>query len=104
MKKIVFLLLFIITSCNSSKNNASNAKDVLPNQPLLTVIKIQNGKDGYTATLQDSKKGLYICTISIPNLEDNYVNLEVNDKVKIAGDYLESDPVQIIAKRIVKIE
>lgn len=34
--------------------------------------------------------------ISIPNLGDNYVELAVGDRVKIAGDYAESDPVQII--------
>ncbi|MBA6157326.1 DUF4377 domain-containing protein [Tenacibaculum sp. S7007] len=70
----------------------------------LTVTKIENGRDGYTATLKDGKGGLYTSTISIPNLEDNYVRLEVRDKVKVAGEYAESDPVQIYAKKIKVIE
>jgi hypothetical protein len=70
----------------------------------LTVIKIQQGRDGYTATLKNDIGSLYTCTISIPNLEDNYVSLNVGDKVKIAGEYGESDPVQIFAKKIKVIE
>ncbi len=69
----------------------------------LTVTKINNGKDGYTATLKNDKGDLYVCTISISNLEDNYIRLEIGDKVKIAGEYAESEPVQIFAKRIMKI-
>lgn len=70
----------------------------------LTVTKIENGKDGYTATLTDQKGGLYVCTISIPNLEDNYVRLNIGDKVKIAGEYAESHPVQIFPTKISKVE
>lgn len=69
----------------------------------LTVKKIESGKDGYTASLKDERGGRYTCVISIPNLEDNYVRLQVGDKVKIAGEYAESDPVQIFAKKIKKI-
>ncbi|CAL2104554.1 protein of unknown function [Tenacibaculum sp. 190130A14a] len=72
--------------------------------PILEVTEIRNGKDGYTAILKDDKEGLYTCTISIPNLEDNYVQLKVGDKVRIAGEYAESYPVQIFAKRILKEE
>lgn len=72
--------------------------------PVLEVTKIYNGKDGYIATLKDVKGGLFTCTISIPNMEDNYVQLKVGDKAKIAGEYAESNPVQIFAKRILKIE
>lgn len=70
----------------------------------LTVTKIQNGKDGYTATLKNETGSLYKSTISIPNLEDNYVRLSVGDKVKISGKYAESYPVQIFAKKIQIIE
>ena len=70
----------------------------------LTVTKIQNGRDGYTATLKNDEGNLYVCTISIPNLEDNYVNLKVGDKVKIAGEYAEGNPVQISPKKIKVLE
>ena len=76
----------------------------LSKYPTLTVTKIEHGKDGYTATLTDASKGLYICTISIPNLEDNYISLKIGDRVKIAGEYAESYPVQIFAKQIKILE
>jgi len=76
----------------------------ISNYATLTVIKIENGKDGYTATLKNGTDNLFKCTISIPNLEDNYVRLKIGDKVKIAGEYAESDPVQIFAKRILKLD
>lgn len=72
--------------------------------PMLEVTEIVNGKDGFTATLKDNKGASYTCTISIPNLEDNYEELKVGDKVRIAGEYAESYPVQIFAKRILKVE
>ncbi|WP_299122040.1 hypothetical protein [uncultured Tenacibaculum sp.] len=98
MKKIYMLLLVLLTACSSVK------KEEASKLPLLTVTKIENGKDGYTATLEDKKGGLYTCTISIPNLEDNYVRVEIGEKVRIEGEYAESYPVQIFAKRIFKVE
>lgn len=70
----------------------------------LTVMEIQQGKDGYTATLKDNRENLYSCTISIPNLGENYVRLHIGDKVKIAGEYVKGDPIGIYAKRILKIK
>ena len=66
----------------------------------LTITKTKNGRDGYTASLKNETGNLYVCTISIPNLEDNYIRLEIGDTVKIAGDYAESYPIQIFAKKI----
>ncbi len=77
---------------------------MLSDYATLTVTKIQRGRDGYTATLKNDTGSLFTCTISIPNLEDNYVSLNVGDTVKIAGEYAESDPVQIFAKKIKVIE
>lgn len=64
--------------------------------PLLTVERIEPGIDGYTAHLSDSIGGDYIAVISIPNLEDAFVALEVGDVVAIAGEYAESLPIQIL--------
>ena len=106
MKKLLLVLLIIITACNISKKQKEKpiTDAMVSDYVTLTVAKIFNGKDGYTATLKNENGSLYTCTISIPNLEDNYVRLEVGDKVKIAGEYAESDPVQIFAKRILKVE
>jgi len=64
--------------------------------PLLTVEGIEPGIDGYTAYLTDSIGGDHTAVISIPNLEDTFVALEVGDVVTISGDYAESLPVQIL--------
>ena len=79
-------------------------EEMLSDYATLIVTKIENGRDGYTATLKNDAGNLHRCTISIPNLEDNYVRLGIGDKVKIAGEYAESDPVQIFAKKIKVIE
>ena len=68
--------------------------------PVLTVTKIENGKDGYTAHLEDGKSGKYTMLVSIPNLGDKYVHLKVGDKIQAEGEYAESYPVQIFAKSI----
>ncbi|WP_460219278.1 DUF4377 domain-containing protein [Psychroserpens sp. MEBiC05023] len=95
---IVYKLIKVI------KKEQPISDKMMSNYDTLTVTKIENGKDGYTATLKDDKDGLYVCTISIPNLEDNYVRLNIGDKVKIAGDYAESDPIRIFAKKLKVIE
>lgn len=86
------------------KNEVPITDAMMSDYATLTVTKIDNGKDGYTATLKNDTGSLFICTISIPNLGDNYVRLNIGDKVKIAGEYAESDPVQIFAKRILKVD
>ena len=68
--------------------------------PLLTVTDKEYGKDGYMTSLEDQDGGKYTMIVSIPNLEDKYVELEVGDKVKVLGEYAESFPVQIFAKEI----
>jgi hypothetical protein len=64
--------------------------------PLLTVDGIEPGVDGYTAFLTDSIGGDYTAVISIPNLGDAFLPLEVGDVVTISGEYAESSPIQII--------
>ena len=68
--------------------------------PVLTVTKIENGKDGYMAHLEDGKKGKYVMLVSIPNLGDKYVDLKIGDRIRAEGSYAESDPIQIFAKSI----
>jgi len=68
--------------------------------PVLTVTKIENGKDGYMAHLEDGKNGKYTMLVSIPNLGDKYVELKVGDKIQAEGEYAESYPIQIFAKSI----
>ena len=41
--------------------------------------------------------------VSIPNLGKDYVRLKVGDKVKVEGEYIDSFPTQIFAKKIHKL-
>ncbi len=108
MKVLFFLscLVLLVTDCNTGKTNTN--QETTPQEttsedgqwPTLTVTDIEHGKDGYTASLKDAKKGLYTMVVSIPNLEDNYVDLKVGDRVRVDGEYAESHPIQIFPKRI----
>ena len=86
----------------SAELNALGSFGDLPNKglPVLTVTKIENGKDGYTAYLNDEKNGKYTMVVSIPNLGDKYVDLKIGDKIQAEGEYAESYPIQIFAKSI----
>lgn len=98
VSSIVYKLIEVI------KKEKPITDSMLSNYTTLTVTNIENGRDGYTATLKSDAGNRYTSIISIPNLEDNYVRLDVGDKVKIAGEYAESNPVQIFAKKIKIIE
>lgn len=114
MKFFLPIILCCVFACQPSKHKSKNqtttsitSSEELPvtdvnieTYETLIVTDIQHGKDGYTAHLKDSNNGLYICTISIPNLGDQYKDLKIGDRVKIAGNYAESHPVQIFPKRI----
>ena len=60
----------------------------------LRVDSIEYGKDGYVASLTQQDSGVqYEMLVSIPNLEDRYVDLSVGDVVNVVVDYIaEKDP------------
>ena len=53
-----------------------------------TVTAVQNGKDGYTATIKDDSGKLFYATISIPNLDDpkQYRAVAVGDVITVKGE------------------
>jgi len=108
MKKILLTLsmslLTITMSCNSVKNEKPKTDIQISNLKTLTVTAIENSEGYYTASLKDGEGGLYVCTVSHSDLGDNYIRIKAGDKVKIAGDYAESHPVQIFAKRIIIVQ
>lgn len=85
-------------------NEVADVTDAFAKYPTLTVTKIENGKDGYTAHLVDSGEMTYTMVVSIPNLGDDYVDLKVGDKIKADGEYAESIPIRIYVKKIKKLE
>lgn len=52
-----------------------------------TVTAVQNGKDGYTATIKDDAGKLYYATISRVNMDPRvYKTVKVGDMVTVKGD------------------
>lgn len=99
MRVLIFILL-LFTGCQQQpKAETTNLDALIP----LTVVEVTPGKDGETVRLKDANNGQYTMVVSIPNLEDNYIQLKVGDRVKVTGDYAESYPIQIFPKKIVKL-
>ncbi len=106
MKNVFIMLLVVFTACNSakSKKEESISNENMSEYKTLTVTKVIGEKDGETVHLKDSEKKAYTMIVSIPNLGENYVRLEVGDKIKVEGDYIDSFPTQIFAKKIYKLK
>ena len=64
-----------------------------------TITKIEQGKDGQTLYLKDSKNNIYTTVISIPN--GNYVKVEEGNKIKLEiVKMIDTDPPIIVSKSI----
>lgn len=106
------ILCYLFVSCGERRPESSDAEkqidtlstmvatgstdidstNVLPPPPLTlvrgTVTNVQNGKDGYTATIKDDTGKLYYATISIPNLKDpkQYRTVKNGDLITVKGE------------------
>ena len=64
---------------------------------------IENGKDGYTATLKDNKGETFEAIFSIPNMGTNYKRWEVGDELSIKGDTIHlNNTYRVIAREVEK--
>jgi len=86
---VVAMGLFGTTSCTSQKNNMGKTEKN-ENQISVTgtVTGIENGKDGYMASLQTKEGQIYVATISIVNLGENraqYKTHQVGDQITVKG-------------------
>ncbi|APD07142.1 hypothetical protein UJ101_01626 [Flavobacteriaceae bacterium UJ101] len=97
---IVSFVIIAFLNCTTSKNQTISE---VSNSLVLTVTKIQPEKDGYTTFLKDNKGGKYTMIVSIPNLGKDYIDLKEGEQVMVEGAYAESYPVQIFAKKIIRI-
>lgn len=62
---------------------------------------IENGKDGYTATLKDSKGETFEAIFSIPNMGTNFKRWEVGDELSIKGDTIHiNNTYRVIAREV----
>lgn len=103
MSKTIFtsiIFSMMLYSCNQKTSQSTN----LSLLPILEITKIIKAKDGYTEiSLSDSKSGKYI--VNIQNKMISKLDLKVNDRVKVVGDYAESFPVQILnSAKVIKVK
>jgi RecG-like helicase len=77
-KSILSLIILSILSCSSVKTTTVSGK----------VSAIQKGKDGYTATIENTKGLIYFGTISIPNLSNPqlFKQAEIGDTIVVKGE------------------
>ncbi|MFV8341879.1 OB-fold nucleic acid binding domain-containing protein [Flavobacterium sp. XS2P39] len=77
-KSILSLMIISFASCSSVKTATVSGK----------VSAIQKGKDGYTATIENSKGQIYYGTISIPNLgnPELFKQAEIGDAIIVKGE------------------
>ena len=76
---ILSLIILSFVSCSSGKTATVSGK----------VSAIQKGKDGYTATIENTKGRTYFGTISIPNMNNNpqlFKQAEIGDTITVKGE------------------
>ena len=68
------------------------------------VTNINQGKDGYTATLETSTKEEYFVTISHSNLtnHEQYKSVKVGDNLKVTGDFWKMEDKNQITVRVIE--
>ena len=96
-----------IISCNNQKKVTASAQTAEQKEMEVTgtIIKIENGKDGYMATVNDKDNKSYIVTISMINLQKSggtFKRFEVGQKIRAKGTFWkdESGNTYITAKNV----
>lgn len=68
-----------------------------------TIGSIENGKDGYVATLKDKDGEKFEAIFSIPNMGTNYKRWKVGDELSIKGDTIHiNSTYRVIAREVEK--
>ncbi|GEP91860.1 hypothetical protein [Chitinophaga terrae (ex Kim and Jung 2007)] len=77
------------TSCSSTRKAGSVIEnDHMELSVAGEITAIENGKDGYTATIKEASGKEYLATISIVNLQKHggqYKRYNVGDKISVKG-------------------
>ncbi|MBL7704809.1 MAG: hypothetical protein JNM21_04595 [Taibaiella sp.] len=97
MKNVIIVALCLsmglLTACGGSKKIKQTSTELNEGAPLSIrgqVTGIENGKDGYTATVKSEANKTYKVTISRVNLEKSqsvYKKYEVGEQISVTGDW-----------------
>ncbi len=99
MKYLFITALFSATALTYSSCKTVKANDVaqIENENLRVngkIIHIENGKDGYMATLLTNDNKEYTATVSIANLNkrgQNYKKYDVGETITVEGPFWKDD-------------
>lgn len=98
--------IFSITGCATNKMaQVTSADDKMIMSASGTITHIENGKDGYMATIRDAGGKEYMVTISIVNLQKSgsaYKRYQVGDAITVKGPSWNDDQgrVYITAEKL----
>ncbi|WP_114792519.1 hypothetical protein U0035_02060 [Niabella yanshanensis] len=116
MKNLFISIGLLITvgtviSCNNQKKATAAAQTADQKEMEVTgeIVKIENGKDGYMATINDKDNKSYVITISIVNLQKSggtFKRFEVGQKIKAKGSFWKDDAgnLYITAKHVEAVQ
>ncbi len=107
----LLLTVGTVISCNNQKKATVSAQTADQKEMEVTgkIIKIENGKDGYMATVNDKNNKNYVVTISIVNLQKTgsvFKRFEVGQKIKAKGTFWKDDTgnTYITAKHVEAVQ
>jgi len=95
MKKVGIIAILALgilgtSACASKKTTPTTTEKQQTMTVSGEIIAIENGKDGYMATIKDGKGKEYVATISIVNLNKSggtYKSHKVGDKITVKGPF-----------------
>lgn len=100
-----------VVSCSNHKKAASSTQVTEQKEMEVAgeIVKIENGKDGYMATVNDKNGKPHIVTISIVNLQKSggtFKRFEVGQKIKAGGTFWKDDSgtTYITAKNVEAVQ
>jgi lysyl-tRNA synthetase class II len=88
---IVTLAIVLLGTSNCATKTKTRSSEENAQGLAITgqITAIENGKDGYTATIKDANGKLYYATISIVNLRKSggeYKSYKIGDKITVQGN------------------
>ncbi len=100
-----------MVSCSSQKKGTTSTQITEQKEMEVTgeIVKIENGKDGYMATVKDQNSKSYIVTISMVNLQKSggrFKRFEVGQQITANGTFWQDDSgaIYITAKKVAAVQ
>jgi len=102
-------ILASASSCSSQKNTVNREQQVSQQEVTGTITAIENGKDGYMATVKDKKGTISIVTISVVNLQKSggtFKRYNIGDMIQAKGEFWKDQDgiMHITAQSITEIK